>query len=238
LTTRSNKTSIAQLRTSDATRLQVLVPEALGMPLGQIEPATLLDLLALSELSAQLSPSLLQDLVKFQKRMFDQITDLPDGPTLANFIGEIQALSAENVPQCLRVHLSEILPMRAHPGALTALQALAEQLANTPPAAITLPAAPAASSAATSTTKAKKPRKTRVSASQVDPQRAEWIEVDVIDRLQNYGNKGLKESVLVAGALKRASWEDLTSAEVLAVLRRLKRETKVRYSAGRWSILS
>lgn len=237
MTNRKNRTSIAQLRTSDAGRLQVLVPEALGLPLGQIDPATLLDLLALSELSDQIPNALIQDLVQFRNRMFDQISDLPDGPSLAQFVSEIQALPADQVPQCLREHLSEILPLRAHPEALTTLQELAAQLVDSPPTAVVLPAAPAAKTSASKAKAAKKPRKTRISAAQVDPDRAEWIEVDVIDRLGNYGNRGLKESILVAGALKRASWSDLTSAEVLAVLRRLKRESKVKYSAGRWSIL-
>ncbi|MEL6346872.1 MAG: hypothetical protein AAFV53_27410, partial [Myxococcota bacterium] len=84
----------------------------------------------------------------------------------------------------------------------------------------------------------KKKRRTRMTASQVDDRRAEWIEEDVIDRLSNYGNRGLKESIIVAGSRHRASWEDLSEAEILAVLRRLKRESKVRYSAGRWMIAS
>jgi len=239
LDTRKNRTSIANLRTSDKLRLQVLAPEALGLPLGQIEPSTLVDLIALSELTEQLPTALIRDLEKFRNRVFDQITDLPDGPVLANFVSELIALDAELLPQTLREFLADLLDKRTHADALENLQQLGAQTADTPPQVLTLPATPVAP-AATKTTKAKKaaPKKrtSRISAAQVDERRAEWIEEDVIGRLANYGSRGLKQSIIVAGSRHRASWKDLSEAEVLAVLRRLKRESKVRYSAGRWMI--
>lgn len=239
--TRKNRTSIAALRTSDSLRLQVLAPEALGVPLGQLEPSTLVDLIALSEISEQLPTAFHRDLVKFRKRMFDQITDLPDGPVLAELVGELSSLEAAAIPQTLREFLAELLTKRVHADALQNLQALAERLVDTPPQVLTLPTpAPkvskAPAKATRKATKSAKPKRTRISASQVDERRAEWIEEDVLDRLSNYGNRGLKQSVIVAGTRYRASWKDLSEAEVLAVLRRLKRESKVRYSAGRWMI--
>jgi hypothetical protein len=68
----------------------------------------------------------------------------------------------------------------------------------------------------------------------VDDARAAWIVEDVLSRLTLYGVRGLKEPIVVAGARHRAPWGDMTEAEVVAVLRRLKREERLRYSAGRW----
>jgi hypothetical protein len=251
LETRKNRMSIAKLRSSDANTLLVLTQDALSLPLGQIEPATLVDLLALSELQDQLPTALGRDLKNFRTQAFNQITDLPDGAALAGFVSELTELEPASIPQSLREKLAELLPLRRHSESLQTLQALALRLDGHSPEEITLPVAPAKITRATATKspsrsvgtgiskKTGKPAKKRVSritASQVDDRKAEWVEEDVIARLQNYGTRGLKEAILVAGTQHRAPMKDLTIAEILAVMRRLKRESKVRYSAGRWII--
>jgi hypothetical protein len=257
LETRKNRMSIAKLRSSDTNTLLVLTQDALGLPLGQIDPATLVDLIALSELDEQLTTSLTRDLQNFRTQAFNQVTDLPDGAALAGFVAEITALEPASVPQSLREYLAELLPLRRHPESLEKLQALALRLDGHSPESITLPEAPAKTKtkakakAKGKTTKAKttkakaakdakdapkKKRTTRITASQVDDRKAEWIEEDVISRLQNYGSRGLKEAIILAGARHRAPMKDLSEAEILAVMRRLKRESKVRFSAGRWII--
>ena len=249
--TRKNRMSIAKLRISDANTLLVLTQDALSLPLGQIEPATLVDLLALSELQDQLSTALARDLQNFRTQAFNQVTDLPDGAALAGFVSEITALEPSTIPQSLRDFLAELLPLRRHSESLETLQALALRLDGNAPESITLPVATKATkvtkatkaTAAKKTPKSKaakakpaKKRTTRITASQVDERKAEWIEEDVISRLKNYGSRGLKEAILVAGARHRAPMKDLSGAEILAVMRRLKRESKVRFSAGRWII--
>jgi hypothetical protein len=258
LETRKNRMSIAKLRSSDTNTLLVLTQDALGLPLGQIDPATLVDLIALAELDEQLTTSLTRDLQNFRTQAFNQVTDLPDGAALAGFVAEITALEPASVPQSLREYLAELLPLRRHPESLEKLQALALRLDGHSPESITLPEAPAKTKtkakAKGKTTKAKttkakaakaakdakdapkKKRTTRITASQVDDRKAEWIEEDVISRLQNYGSRGLKEAIILAGARHRAPMKDLSEAEILAVMRRLKRESKVRFSAGRWII--
>jgi hypothetical protein len=256
LETRKNRMSIAKLRSSDTNTLLVLTQDALGLPLGQIEPSTLVDLIALSELEEQLTTSLNRDLQNFRTQAFNQITDLPDGAALAGFVAEITLLEPVTVPQTLREYLAELLTQRRHPESLEKLQALAMRLDGQSPESITLPEAPAKTtkskatkskatkatkSKATKATKAakaapKKKRTTRITASQVDDRKAEWIEEDVISRLQNYGSRGLKEAIIIAGARHRSPMKDLSAAEILAVMRRLKRESKVRFSAGRWII--
>jgi hypothetical protein len=243
LETRKNRTSIADLRTSDPKRLEVLAPEVLSQPIGQIDPSTLVDLIALSELTEQLPTAFNRDLEKFRKRIFDQINDLPESPDLARFVEELAGLEADQIPQSLREFLAdELLPSTSHSDALQFLNQLAAKLADSPAQIISLPTPPPTSKKAAATRKAaakkpaKKPRTTRISAAQVDDRRAEWIEEDVLNRLSNYGSRGLKQSIVVAGSRHRSSWKDLSEAEVLAVLRRLKRESKVRFSAGRWMI--
>ena len=144
------------------------------------------------------------------------------------------------MPQTLREFLAELLPLRRHPESLEKLQALALRLDGQAPESITLPVESASAVKATKAAKAAKPAKkkrtTRITASQVDDRKAEWIEEDVISRLQNYGSRGLKEAIIVAGTRHRAPMKDLSEAEILAVMRRLKRESKVRFSAGRWII--
>ncbi|MFT5685377.1 MAG: hypothetical protein ACI8RZ_006328 [Myxococcota bacterium] len=252
--TRKNRMSIAKLRSSDANTLLVLTQDALSLPLGQIEPATLVDLLAISELQDQLPKALAQDLRNFQLQAFNQITDLPDGAALAGFVSEVTLLEPTSLPQSLRDFLAELLPQRRHSESLETLQALALRLDGQPPETLTLPAArsktkvtaakkttsrKSAAKTTTATATAAKPvkkRTTRITASQVDDRKAEWIEEDVVSRLQKYGSRGLKEAILVAGARHRAPMKDLSGAEILAVMRRLKRESKVRFSAGRWII--
>jgi hypothetical protein len=70
-----------------------------------------------------------------------------------------------------------------------------------------------------------------------DPERALWIRMDINERLGNH-SKGLKQAVLLAGARHRCPWDDLAGEEVLAVLRAMAREGKVKNSAGRWMMVN
>jgi hypothetical protein len=79
-----------------------------------------------------------------------------------------------------------------------------------------------------------KPRRRAPSNGNTDTRREDWIRVDVLSRLKNYGSRGLKQQIIVAGTRHRAPWDDLSEKEVLAVLRKMKREGRVRFSAGRW----
>lgn len=251
----------AKLRTSDAMTLQVLTQELLRRPLGQVEPSTVLDLLALSEIGAQLPPSLTRDLEGFRAQILREISDLPDGPPLLELLRELSPLNPERAPSCLRAHLQQLAPNRKHEDVVPVLSALLARWDEVSPEPIQLPVATvapkvvpaaqvgssarAAAARGTSSSVAKvtvakpveRPR-TRTPATptaQVDPRRAEWIEEDAIARLANYGAQGIKESVLVGGAVHRSPYSDMTVAEVLTTLRKMKREGKVNSSAGRWS---
>lgn len=239
---RKNRMSVGGLRRAEPTTLSVLTQDVLRLPVTQIEPATLLDLLALAEIPDQLSTALARDLGRFREQIFREIEDLPDGPALAEFASELAELDAGRAPQELRDHLAGLVEEREHPEAVEALQALMSHWEGTEPESVTLPE-PSVTPRVESGSKAKvqkvaprtrAPRRRTAAAATKDPRREEWIREDVLSRLVNYGNRGLKQPIVVAGARHRAPWKDLTEAEVLATLRKLKREGRLRFSAGRW----
>ncbi len=235
--------AVAGLRKADPTTLQVLTQDVLRTPLVRIDPGTLVDLLALSELDdGQLPVILTRELAHFQAQMFRELADLPDGPVLASFAQDLSALPAERVPNCLREAVAQLLPERKIDEAVEALEGFLAGVEGTDPDPVELPSAPIANSVGSAPVQkvtARKPAKASsrrsTPAAQVDERRGQWIEGDVMERLNNYHN-GLKESVMVAGARHRAPWEDVSEKEVMTVLRRLKREGRLRFSAGRWLI--
>ncbi len=229
--------SIGGLRTADSTILSVLTQDVLRRPIGQIDRVTLCDLLALSEVPEQVTESMGRELSEFREQMFREIADLVDGPQLAEFAIELGEVAAAAVPECLRVNIRNLVEQRNHPDSIGSLQATIAGWADTTPTAIALPQPGdvlASISVAPVVTKTPAKKKTRRTRTVVDERREEWIREDVCSRLVNYGSRGLKESIIVAGARHRSPWKDLTEAEVLTILRKLKRENIVRYSAGRW----
>jgi hypothetical protein len=74
----------------------------------------------------------------------------------------------------------------------------------------------------------------RPSKPKITPERLEWIRNDVLARLADYPDQGLKQAMLVAGARHRAPWNDLKDTEVVTVLKSLEAGNRVRNIAGRW----
>ena len=254
--TRKNRISVGGLRKADPTTLTVLTQDVIRLPLGQIDRRTLLDLLALSEVPEQLKDLMPRELETQRQQMFREIDDLPDGPALAEFAAELTSIPASLAPACLREKMASLVGERKKPDAVAALAELMAHWESEGPAAVVLPApkepkarkgAAAATEKAPSTPKltvvapatATTPKKEKAAATpaaQVDTRREEWIFEDVIGRLSQYGARGLKEPVVVAGARHRSPWKDMGEDEVLAALRKLKRLGKVHTSAGRWMI--
>lgn len=255
-TQKKQRIAVQGLRRSAPDILPVLTQEVLRAPLGRVDPATLCDLLALSELESGLGISLTRDLRHFRDQMFREISDLPDSPVLAEFAVELAAVGASQAPACLRAAIAALTPTRKHTEAVAALTDLQARWEGVEPEPVVLriapPKKPASGPAAAAPaprrevvpTREKLPpatavdRKPRTPAAQVDERRVTWIEEEVMNRLEQYGVNGLKEAVLVAGARHRSPWKDMTEEEVLAVLRRLRRENRVRLTASRWSTVS
>ena len=123
----------AKLRSSDPVTLQVLTQELVRRPLGQVEPSTVLDLLALSELEAELPAQLARDLLTFRDQILREINDLPDGPPLADLIRELRPLNPAHAPACLRVHLGALQGKRTHDDVVPALTELLDRWSEEPP---------------------------------------------------------------------------------------------------------
>ena len=241
---RKNRKPVAGLRRSDPTTLLVLIQDVIGLPLGQIHPQTLVDLLALSEVPEQLPTALARDLNAFRDRMFGAISDLPDGPPLAEFARELCAVPAKDAPSLLRTHIAQIVGERRHLDAIAAVEDLIEHWTSEDPSDLVVPGesetrGPRVVPPRQIIAPVREPRERKATAtpvSMVDDRREGWVREDVMSRLANYGSRGLKEPVIVAGSRHRAPWNDMSEAEVLTVLRKMKREGIVRYSAGRWMV--
>ncbi len=240
---RKNRISIGGLRKADPTHLSILTQDVLRRPVTQIEPGTLADLLALSEIPEQLPTQMAKDLTRFHDQMVREIGDLPDGTPLAELLLEITALDVSRIPSCLRTGLRKVCTDRRHEEVVPAFEKLVAHWESGQPSDLVLPrpAAPQPAKTATSarSTTAKHEvlptrQPTARATVQLDSRREDWVREDVMSRLVNYPGRGLKQPILVAGTRHRSPFEDMGEAEVLAILRKLKREGRVRFSAGRW----
>ena len=257
---RKNRIAVGGLRKANPTHLTVLVEDVLRTPVNQLDPRTFADLLALSEIPNQLPTQLARQLASFRDRMMREVGDLPDGPPLALFLRDLAGVAPHAQPTCLREGVRAVGSEAKHEDVVPAFEALEQHWASEEPIAIELPkdpapaakAAPApvrprraSSSSSADSARAEplvqvlepvdaKPRRRTTSKANTDSRREDWIRTDVLSRLKNYGNRGLKQQIIVAGSRHRAPWDDLAEGEVLAVLRKMKREGRVRFSAGRW----
>lgn len=241
----------------DPVTLEVTITDALRRPLGQIDPITLADLLALvsADIPAQLKPAVR----RFCDRIAREIGDIPDGPPWATFLAELDELPPERVPVWLR---EQVQIQGAREDRLPASKERAgeslDRWAGVEPEPFTLgsrgvkvarggtpPPKPSdslsrkARQAARSrpeSSSSPKPRRARSSSATVDPEREQLISQLVQERLAKYAANGLAELVLVVGIPKQAAGEQpgITGAEVLATLKDLESKGLIRRSGKRW----
>lgn len=254
---RKNRIAVGGLRKAKPDTLIVLIQDVLRSPLLQLDPRTFADLMALSEVASQIPTQTAKELAAFRDQKLRELGDLPDGPALAEFLRDLITVPASAQPDCLREGVSGVCSDARHEDVVPAFEALEKHWATETPIEIELPksapkpkakpapkprrARPAPESDDDSPSIQKvapvsAPRRRRTNQVNIDARREDWMREDVLSRLVNYGNRGLKEQIIVAGTRHRAPWDDLTEKEVLAVLRKLKREGRVRFSAGRWMI--
>lgn len=234
--------------------LLVLTQDLVRQPLGRLTVETVADLYALALVADQLPKSLQRDLEAFVPQKAREIRDLPDGTFIQDFLEEVASTPARLVPTTLReVVLGLVTREKLTAECAQILARLETAWGGTPPDPVVLKAktakrvehieAPfrlqtparqeelrkkAATGGEPST------RTPRVPVSMKDQRRVDWIRETVTSRLVEYGDKGLKEAVLLAGLRHRSPFEDLTDAESLTELRAMKREGKVNFTAGRW----
>lgn len=233
---RIQRMSVEGLRTSSLSTLSVLVSDVIRQHVDRIDPACVADLFALVELSV--GGAIGVDLEVWATRAEREIADLPDGSARATFVAELATLPPERVPARLRAAV-EGLEARSQGMVAERVAAARELWAATPPEVVVLPVPKASGGKAAGEKKVaavKAPRAARTPAAMVDPRRAEWVREDVVVRLgsREYIERGLKESILVAGIRHRSPYKDLTSEEVMAELRKLERERKLKHTGDRW----
>lgn len=238
---RKKLVAVAGLRRADPTILQVLTQDVLRTPLVRIEPGTLADLLALSELGTPTLPfALARELERFQRQMGRELADMTDAP-LAELIADLARLSPAKLPACLREQVLALAPDRRDRTVLEGIQAFGQHVDGQLPETLRLPSAPVRTPHGAPPPPVHKVQarpavgvtRVRTPPAQVDQRRPQWIEADVLDRLAAHPG-GLKESIVIAGARHRAPWQDLSEDEVLEVLRRLRREGRLKNESGRW----
>ena len=252
--TRIQRLSVEGLRSTDPQTLPVLVAEALRLHIDRVEPSCIADLFALSELG--LRGAFGAELSNWARRAAREIRDLPAGEARTAFVAEVGELDPAHVPAAMREALAALAAASSGP-TLAALDAAAATWSATPPTPVVLPLpkpkavkavqeatvtrATTASAAAATRTKTDTPARrlaAKTPAAMVDPRRGEWVREDVMARLgsREYVERGLKESILVAGVKHRSPYKDLTDEEVRAELRRLERERKLKHTAERWLV--
>ena len=230
--------------------LEVTITDALRKPVGQLEPVTLADLLALAE-SEDAPKSIKPALVRFQERIGREIADIPDGTSWAEFVGEFRELDASRVPAWLRgVIASEAAREGRDPATLTVANEAAAAWADTPPDPFVLGsrAAPVTrtktTAKGTTTSKPKRARSTTTRRSTarapdpVDEGRQQFLIQKCLERLAHYEERGLAEQILLVGIRKQAedTYPDVRGLEIIGALQTMEERGMVRKSAKRWII--
>lgn len=231
----------------DPVTLEVTITDAIRKPMAQLTPVTLADLIALAE-SDKAPKSLRAGLDRMLDRMGREISDVPDGPPWAEFVGEVSSLDAERVPGWLRTHLVEEGSREGRDPASAALVAkAAEGWEDTEPKAFDVGAGSAPMIRSTKAAKpsaqsrSKKPV-TRRATRKPDPVDEALIDhlIQVCsDRLSRYTERGLAEQVLMVGIRKQVQAEhpQVRGSHVLAALKEMEDRGLLRKSAGRWILL-
>ena len=245
----TGRVSVAGLRNADLTLLSVMAQDLLSHPLGRLSCETVTDLFAVADLGDALPTELRNEMARWSIRMTAAVLDLPDGEPLRAFLGELESHGASLVPaslraavhqRCERPDLSDSLrnlwrtleeswaseaPALACPGEVSVPMTrtpVRERKARTPRVARErtprAPRAPATPRAAT--------------ADSVEG----WLHRYFLERLSAYPDGGLKEPMLIMGALQQSPHEGLTRGQVVAELKRLKESGKLILSAGRWRV--
>ena len=248
------RVTIPKLREMDDTMLQVVTSDVLTMLMDIVDPGTMCDLLAIAE--TPLPPPLAADMTAFAEQMHRDMADLPRGPVLAAYLKDLGEVDPSRVPESFRaaVFLKEE-DCSATPATQGAYDSLCEVWHDTPfdpvdregafrtmrvqmpdvPERLKLPEERVATKArATKATAGRSAAAKKPAAPSRDPERDLWLRKDIVERLGQYEGRGLKQSVLVAGTIRRSSLSNTTKSEVMAMMRVLKREGVVRESAGRW----
>lgn len=243
-----HRVQLDNLRGMDPVMLEVTITDALRKPVGQLEPVTLADLLALAE-SDDAPDGLKGELTRFQERIGREIADIPDGTSWAEFVGEMRALDATRVPAWLRATIASEASREGRAAAtVTIANEAAQAWAEVEPEPFRLGsrAAPvtrtktAAKGTSASTPKRARSTTTRRSTARapapIDEARQQFLIQKCLERLAQYEERGLAEQILLVGIRKQAedTYPDVRGTEVIGALKTMEDRGMVRKSAKRW----
>ena len=248
----TERVSVAGLRNADLTLLSVMAQDLLSHPLGRLSCETVTDLFAVADLGDSLPVELRNEMARWSVRMTAEVLDLPDGEPLRAFLGELASHGASLVPASLReaVHQRCRRPELSD-GVRTLFESLEEAWTSVSPEVaspgavsvpVTRPATRERKARTSPVARERTPRAPRAPRTPAAPRAASadtvegWLHRYFLERLSAYPDGGLKEPMLVVGALQQSPHEGLTRAQVLAELKRLKESGKLILSAGRWRV--
>lgn len=254
--------SVLPLRGSDVTGLEVQLPEIVRKPLNQIAMVNVMDILELAgtEGRPKALDRMLQNFVTNVKR---HVTDIPKGRPWELFLDELEELTGDRVPHVFRKMLAAEAeqPERAAPR----IQALLERWSAAEPAAFPLSTrttriqraelvVPKGPSPEPSSAPRERGERTRAPRGEkaprtpaaprakptMDVERRDFVVDQCMERLARSLEKGLAEAVLVAGVKHAAlsQYPDLAPVEITGVLKQLREANRVRFSAGRWTLVT
>jgi hypothetical protein len=247
------------------TLLEVQLPDLLRRPIGQIALVNVMDLIELAATEGR-PRKLDRGLQLFVDGVRRQVADIPKGRSWEEFLDALGELSGRQVPLRFRAMLEEEAESaeRNPPQVRALLERFASEAPEPFPlglhkariqrAEMVQPRAPMPEpSAAPRERSGRRPAESSGSRSSgnrtpatprakptLDIDRRDFVIDQCIERLARSSEKGLAETVLVAGVrhAAREQYPDMTPLEITGVLKQLKETSRVRYSAGRWSIVT
>lgn len=250
------------LRGSDPTLLEVQLSELLRRPIGQIALVNVMDLIELANTTGR-PRSLDRGLQAFVDGVRRQVADIPKGRSWEIFLEDLGHLSGRQVPLAFRTMLATEgeEPERAQATVRALLDrwetetpdpfSLNATTARIQRAEMVQPRAPSSEPSSAPRERGERaeraPRAPREPKSVtpkpkpvVDIDRRDFIVDQCLERLARTSDKGLAETVLVAGVRHagRENYSDLTPLDITTVLKQLKEANRVRYSAGRWALVT
>ena len=118
---------VDNLRGMDPMTLEINVAEPLRRPPAQLEPATMADLMALTEVE-ELSSGLSTQIRAFADRVATDAADIPDGEPFVTWLGELRSIGGPGVCTTLRavVETESVSESRTSASRAAAAELLAE----------------------------------------------------------------------------------------------------------------
>jgi hypothetical protein len=245
---------VEAIRRLDPVTLEISVAEPLRRPLVQLSAETIAGMMALPDAEV-LPKALRKQLAGFADRMVQEIIDLPD-IAFEELLRDLQALEPAHVPMSLRNAVAAEIEMRPELtkakirdllGLWENVQPQPVQLGSGRPVILRAKTAaapeepvrrprPAGGTSPRTHTEAAPKAVRQAPVKLVDEERRRWVVDQLLERLAEYMEQGLREDVLVAGVRHRAraDYPDMTPVEIVGVLRELGNAGRVRHSAGRW----